>query len=82
MQHEVGVSVEDDHAVGGILFQADHLLLQFLTHPLLEAEARLVVPRSRTRQDLPAGNVQVARDGHEVNRHLAVLHAVGLLVGS
>ena len=82
MQHEVGMGVEDNHAVGGILLQADHLLLQLVAHPLLETEARFVVPRSRTRQDLPAGNVQIARDGHEVHRHLTVLHAVGLLVGS
>ena len=73
--------VQDDHAVGRVFRQADHLGLQVVAHALLEAEARLVVAGARARQYLAARHVEVARDGHEVDCHLALLHAVGLLVG-
>ena len=73
--------VQDDHAVCGILVEADHLLLQLFADALLEAEAGFVVAGARAGEDLAAGNVQVAGDGHQGHRHLALLHAVGLLVG-
>ena len=54
---------------------------QLFADALLEAEAGLVVARARAGEDLAAGDVQVAGDGHQGHRHLAVLHAVCLLVG-
>ena len=82
LQHKVGMRIQDEHAVCRVLFQADELLLQLVANALLEAEAGLVVASARAGQNLSTRSIQVASDGHQVDGHMALLHAVGLLVGS
>ena len=71
--------VHDEIAIGGILGQADHLAHE-VADALLEAETNLVEAGGHIAQDVAAGHVDVAGDGHEVENALASLHAVGLLV--
>ena len=79
LEHHVGMRVHDEVAIGGIFGQANHLAHE-VAHALLETKADFVESGGHITEDVAAGNIDVASDGHEVEDALTSLHAVSLLV--